>query len=73
MIDFISFVFLMQTYNIDSQVPDSAGTATALFCGVKTKYSVVGLDDTVEFGNCASAKNAAAVDSVMVSAKQQGT
>uniref|UniRef100_A0A336MGT8 Alkaline phosphatase n=1 Tax=Culicoides sonorensis TaxID=179676 RepID=A0A336MGT8_CULSO len=35
-----------KTYNTNKQVPDSAGTATALFCGVKTKYKVLGLDST---------------------------
>lgn len=34
----------LQTYNVDKQVPDSAGTATALFTGVKTNYGVIGLD-----------------------------
>ncbi|XP_063704170.1 alkaline phosphatase 4-like, partial [Culicoides brevitarsis] len=37
-----------KTYNTDKQVPDSAGTATALFCGVKTKYKVLGLDSTAK-------------------------
>ncbi|KAJ8933031.1 hypothetical protein NQ314_014271 [Rhamnusium bicolor] len=35
---------LVKTYNVDMQVPDSAGTATALFTGVKTRYEAVGLD-----------------------------
>ena len=29
-------VALSKTYNVDSQVPDSAGTATAFMSGVKT-------------------------------------
>lgn len=36
-----------KTYNIDRQVPDSAGTATAMFTGVKTKVGVIGVDNTV--------------------------
>lgn len=32
-----------QTYNTDTQVPDSAGTATALFSGVKTRAGMVSL------------------------------
>ena len=32
----------VKTYNTDSQVPDSAGTASALFTGVKTRLGVVG-------------------------------
>lgn len=31
---------------MDKQVPDSAGTATALFCGSKTDYGAVGMDTT---------------------------
>lgn len=37
-------VGLSKTYNVNKQVPDSAGTATALFTGVKTNYGVIGLD-----------------------------
>lgn len=37
---------LAKTYNVDKQVPDSAGTATALFTGVKTNYGVIGMDIT---------------------------
>ncbi|KAJ6643325.1 Alkaline phosphatase 4 [Pseudolycoriella hygida] len=35
---------LAKTYNVDKQVPDSAGTATALFTGVKTNYATIGMD-----------------------------
>lgn len=35
---------LSKTYNTDSQVPDSAGTATALFSGIKTKIRAIGLN-----------------------------
>ena len=31
---------LLKTYNVDRQVPDSAGTATAYWTGVKTNYEV---------------------------------
>ena len=27
---------MSKTYNVDQQIPDSAGTATAFACGVKT-------------------------------------
>ncbi len=33
-----------KTYNTDSQVPDSAGTMTALTTGVKTRAGMIGLD-----------------------------
>lgn len=35
---------LSKTYNIDKQVPDSAGTATALFTGIKTKLGAICLN-----------------------------
>ena len=37
-------VGLSRTYNIDAQTPDSAGTATAFLCGVKTNIGSLGLD-----------------------------
>ncbi|CAB3368088.1 Hypothetical predicted protein [Cloeon dipterum] len=47
-------VALLKTYNVDKQVPDSAGTATALFCGVKTNFKTVGVDANVKLGDCES-------------------
>ena len=41
-----------KTYNTDFQVPDSAGTATALFSGVKTSMAVLGIDNTAPFNHC---------------------
>ncbi|XP_076641739.1 alkaline phosphatase 4 [Halictus rubicundus] len=41
-----------KTYNTDKQVPDSAGTATAIFSGVKSRYSVIGLDSTATYNHC---------------------
>lgn len=35
---------LSKTYNTDKQVPDSAGTATALFTGIKTKLGAICLN-----------------------------
>ncbi|XP_072756937.1 alkaline phosphatase 4 isoform X3 [Anoplolepis gracilipes] len=43
---------LAKTYNVDKQVPDSAGTATAIFSGVKTRYHVIGLDGRAEAKKC---------------------
>ncbi|EDW82973.1 uncharacterized protein Dwil_GK22608 [Drosophila willistoni] len=37
---------MAKTYNVDKQVPDSAGTATAMFTGVKTDYGAIGVDST---------------------------
>ena len=46
---------MFQTYNTDFQVPDSAGTATALFSGVKTGKGVLGLDGTAKYNVCDTA------------------
>lgn len=46
---------LSKTYNTDAQVPDSAGTATAMMTGVKTKAGVISVDDSVIAGDCDSA------------------
>ncbi|KAA0199801.1 hypothetical protein HAZT_HAZT002585 [Hyalella azteca] len=45
-------VSLAKTYCVDKQVPDSACTATAFLCGVKTNYEVLGADAGVIPGNC---------------------
>lgn len=39
---------MSKTYNIDKQVPDSAGTATALFTGIKTKLGVICLNPVTQ-------------------------
>ncbi|XP_025087400.1 alkaline phosphatase, tissue-nonspecific isozyme-like [Pomacea canaliculata] len=45
-------VALSKVYNIDYQTPDSAGTATAYLCGVKTNSGTLGVDGRVVRGNC---------------------
>jgi len=42
---------LAKTYNTNSQVPDSAGTMTAIVCGAKTDIGVLGVDQDVERGD----------------------
>ncbi|KAJ8914775.1 hypothetical protein NQ315_013278 [Exocentrus adspersus] len=62
---------LVKTYNVDMQVPDSAGTATALFSGVKTRYRAIGVDV-----NCNSSTfnkevyEAAKIESIMTWAQE---
>ncbi|XP_057342098.1 alkaline phosphatase 4-like [Microplitis mediator] len=46
-----------KTYNVDKQVPDSAGTATAIFSGVKSRYRVIGLDPKALYNVCDSTMN----------------
>lgn len=43
---------MVKTYNSNAQTPDSAGTATALHAGLKTKSGVLGLDENARKGFC---------------------
>ncbi len=43
---------LVKTYNSNQQVPDSAGTATAINTGVKTRAGAIGVGPAAEIGNC---------------------
>jgi len=51
----LPFLALAKTYNTNLQVPDSAGTATAMLSGVKTKAGVLGVASGVVEGDCSSA------------------
>ncbi|KAI9553566.1 hypothetical protein GHT06_021484 [Daphnia sinensis] len=57
---------LSRTYCTDAQVADSACTATAYLCGVKTDIDTLGLDNNVVYKDC-STQNVAAnrVSSIM--------
>jgi len=48
-------VALVKTYNTNAQVPDSAGTATAMQTGVKTRIGVLGIGPGAEKGVCTDA------------------
>ncbi|KAM7422058.1 hypothetical protein PAMA_010242 [Pampus argenteus] len=50
--DKFPFVSLAKTYNTDSQVPDSAGTATAYLCGVKANEGTVGVSAAAVRSQC---------------------
>jgi len=43
---------LVKTYNTDAQIPDSAGTMTAMMSGLKTNAGLVGVHPSVRRGNC---------------------
>jgi alkaline phosphatase len=45
---------LSKTYSTNAQVPDSAGTATAMLTGVKTKSEVLGVSAEITPTDCAS-------------------
>ncbi len=55
-LDQLPFTGLVKTYTHDTQVADSAPTATALLTGVKTGNGVIGVDQTVRDNDCAAAK-----------------
>jgi alkaline phosphatase len=46
---------LVKTYNTNAQVPDSAGTATAMHSGTKTRIGVLGIGPDAEKGVCKDA------------------
>ncbi|XP_061539649.1 alkaline phosphatase-like [Phycodurus eques] len=62
---------LSKTYNVDQQMPDSAGTATAYLCGVKANYGTLGVTAATPRYNC-SATYGNEVKSVLYRAKQAG-
>ncbi|KAM6258034.1 intestinal-type alkaline phosphatase-like [Porphyrio hochstetteri] len=51
-LDAFPYVALSKTYNVDRQVPDSAGTATAYLCGVKGNYKTVGVSAAARYAQC---------------------
>uniref|UniRef100_A0A8C5QDD1 Alkaline phosphatase n=1 Tax=Leptobrachium leishanense TaxID=445787 RepID=A0A8C5QDD1_9ANUR len=64
-------VALSKVYNVNAQVPDSAGTGTAYLCGVKTNTGLLGVTAASRYGICTSA-NGNEVDSVLHRAKKAG-
>ena len=51
-------VALVKTYNLDRQVPDSAGTMTAIVTGHKANFGVLSVAPSVPRGSCAPALEA---------------
>ncbi len=64
-------VALVKTYTADSQVPDSAPTATAWNSGVKSNNGTIGVNASVKHDNCASQKGNA-VTSIIELAEMAG-
>ncbi|KAJ7324669.1 hypothetical protein JRQ81_017689 [Phrynocephalus forsythii] len=50
--DTFPYLALSKTYNVDRQVPDSAGTGTAYLCGVKGNYKTIGLNAAAQYNKC---------------------
>lgn len=66
------FTALVKTYNTNSQVPDSAGTMTAMVTGLKTDIGVFGYDETVSRGDCDTTTETNAVTSYLEMAEVAG-
>ncbi len=47
-----------KTYNVNQQVPDSAGTMSAIMTGVKTNSGIISLDGSARRGDCESSLGA---------------
>uniref|UniRef100_A0A3Q2DAG0 Alkaline phosphatase n=1 Tax=Cyprinodon variegatus TaxID=28743 RepID=A0A3Q2DAG0_CYPVA len=69
--DTFPHVGLAKTYSVDFQIPDSAATATAYLCGVKTNLNTVGVSAAARNGICKSQKGNE-VTSIMKWAKDAG-
>ncbi|XP_075386265.1 intestinal-type alkaline phosphatase-like [Tenrec ecaudatus] len=69
--DLFPYLALSKTYNVDRQVPDSAGTATAYLCGVKGNYKTIGLSAAARFEEC-NTTYGNEVESVLSRAKRAG-
>ncbi|XP_064313552.1 intestinal-type alkaline phosphatase-like [Phalacrocorax carbo] len=70
-LDAFPYVALSKTYNVDRQVPDSAGTATAYLCGVKGNFQTVGVSAAARFSECNTTAGNEVV-SVMERARKAG-
>ncbi|XP_041863336.1 intestinal-type alkaline phosphatase [Melanotaenia boesemani] len=69
--DTFPYLALSKTYNVDQQMPDSAGTATAYLCGVKANYGTVGVTAATQRNNCAASRGNE-VKSILHRAKKAG-
>ncbi|XP_051009618.1 intestinal-type alkaline phosphatase [Acomys russatus] len=69
--DRLPYMALSKTYSVDRQVPDSASTATAYLCGVKTNYKTIGVSAAARFDQC-NTTFGNEVFSVMYRAKKAG-
>jgi len=50
-------VALIKTYNVDAQVPDSAGTISAIVTGEKTRMGLLSVTADVQRGDCTASLN----------------
>ncbi|KAM7339647.1 hypothetical protein ACRRTK_000262 [Alexandromys fortis] len=69
--DRFPYMALSKTYNVDRQVSDSAGTATAYLCGVKANYMTIGVSAAARVDQCNTTFGNEVI-SVMYRAKKAG-
>lgn len=67
----LPYTALSKTWNTDQQVPDSAGTMTAIVSGVKTRAGVLGVDGRVVRGDYTSVE-ASRVPTLLEQAEERG-
>ncbi|XP_053546205.1 alkaline phosphatase, tissue-nonspecific isozyme-like [Bombina bombina] len=65
------YLALSKTYNTNAQVPDSAGTATAFLCGIKTNSGMLGVSAGTMQSQCNTSKGNE-VESILKWAKNAG-
>ncbi|KAK3789097.1 hypothetical protein RRG08_029846 [Elysia crispata] len=66
-------VGLSKTYNVDRQVPDSAGTASAMLSGYKANVGTLGVNSNVAYGpSCATYRADRRLTTVLDYALQEG-
>ncbi|TMW47261.1 hypothetical protein DOY81_007660 [Sarcophaga bullata] len=70
--DEFPYTGLAKTYNVDKQVPDSAGTATAMFCGSKSDYGAIGMDTTRSKTNSKQGRLTSIMDWAQAEGKRTG-
>ena len=51
------YTTLVKTHNVDTQVPDSAGSMIAIMSGVKTNFGLLGVDEEAGCGDCSSERD----------------
>lgn len=54
----VHVLHFIQTYTTDYMTTDSAASATAYLCGVKTKYQALGVDNNVVLKDCSTVEGA---------------
>jgi alkaline phosphatase len=65
-------VALVKTYNTDQQVPDSAGTMSAIMTGVKTRAGMLSMDDRIGTGDYVEDMQRYAVATLLEQAEDRG-